>query len=106
MEAVRQYFSAHYPDRSDLRALAFRGGEGDRLAAVRAWLPRLDGIDILDAGCGDGTFLADQLGASGAQPRRIRLEDVASRMVDSARRNLEGRARIIEAAAVDIRDSP
>lgn len=66
---------------------------------VRAWVPSTRGLAVLDAGCGDGVFLAECL--SGA-PARIRLEDVSPRALAQAARALAGAAGEVEGAAVDV----
>jgi SAM-dependent methyltransferase len=93
------YFDRIYPARSTLAGrLLSRHGERERIRIVREWLPSAGGLSVLDAGCGDGEFLAAALTG---RPARLRLEDVSLRAVDQAARTLAGRAEALEAAVAD-----
>ncbi|MFH1071602.1 MAG: hypothetical protein V1794_18430 [Candidatus Glassbacteria bacterium] len=96
---VRHYFDRWYPDRSSSAAGLFRRGEKERLAAVAGWLPHLEGMSVLDAGCGDGRLLAQTMHGT---PRLLRLEDIVARNVLAASRLLKNRADRLEAVAADI----
>jgi SAM-dependent methyltransferase len=93
------YFDRTYPSRSTLAGrLLSRHGERERVRIVRAWLPSADGHSVLDAGCGDGAFLAAVLAG---RPARLRLEDLSPRAVEQAARTLAGRADALETAVAD-----
>jgi len=93
------YFDRVYPSRSSLAGrLLFRHGERERVRIVRAWLPSAAGLAVLDAGCGDGEFLAAALTG---RPARLRLEDISPRAVEQAARTLAGRADALEDAVAD-----
>ena len=83
---VTDYFQSVYPQRgSPLARLAFRRGEHTRLRDIGRWMPSLVGRSLLDAGCGDGTFLAALLApALTARPQVIRLEDLIATNVSAA----------------------
>lgn len=97
--AVARYFSAHYPPGRRLAGLPLRRGEDHRAAAVRRWVPRWDGVSVLDAGCGDGAFLH---GVMRGRPARLRLEDVSAAQVQRAAGRLAGRAHALEAEVADV----
>ena len=97
------YFAAKYPDRGGLlRHHLFRRGESERLAVLQRWLPQVEGQSILDAGCGDGQFLARLLHG---RPTTIRLEDFVRHNVDAAYQRLQYKADLVEREAVSIADS-
>ena len=83
---VSDYFAKHYPKRrSRLARLLFRRGEPERLAFVRALVPYTEGMRILDAGCGDGSFLSRALHGS---PSSIHLEDLVPEQLEIAYQQL------------------
>ena len=97
------YFAAKYPDRGGLlRHHLFRRGESERLAVLQRWLPQVEGQSILDAGCGDGQFLARLLHG---RPTSIRLEDFVRHNVEAAYQRLQYKADLVEREAVSIADS-
>jgi protoporphyrinogen oxidase len=99
MIPVQKYFLKSYSKRSrGLTSVFFRRGESDRLKYTRRWIPQCEGLDILDTGCGDGTFLAQILNG---YPRYIRLEDCVADNSTRAYQKLENRADQVEAVAVD-----
>ncbi|MEW5874298.1 MAG: methyltransferase domain-containing protein [Candidatus Zixiibacteriota bacterium] len=101
--AVERYFR-HYPERtSRLRARLFRRGEEERMRVVRTWLPDTTGLDILDAGCGDGEFLSRLLHG---RPARLRLEDCVRKWTEMARERHQDTADHVEAVSTDVRTSP
>jgi SAM-dependent methyltransferase len=96
---LRAYFESSYPPRSTLVGrLLFRAGEQERVRIVREWLPAADGLSVLDAGCGDGGFLAAVLAG---RPARARLEDISPRAVEQASRRMAGRADALDASVTD-----
>jgi len=100
--AVERYFQ-HYPERtSGLRARLFRRGEEERMRVVRAWLPDTTGLDILDAGCGDGEFLSHLING---RPARLRLEDSVVKWTEMARARIQDAADRVEAVTTDVRAS-
>ncbi len=97
--AVARYFSQRYPRRTAIGGVQFlRRGEDDRAAAVAQWVPRWDGLAVLDAGCGDGAFLRRVMTG---RPARLRLEDLSSAQLARASAGLAGRAEAVEAAVAD-----
>lgn len=69
---------------------------------IRAWLPAVAGRSVLDAGCGDGSFLAKLLDpAAAGRPLAIRLEDLTAANLNLAMTRLNGRADVVEAAVHD-----
>jgi SAM-dependent methyltransferase len=68
--------------------------------ATLALLPEVDGIDVLDAGCGHGWY-ADWLLRHGA---RVVAVDRSAAMVAIAQERLAGRARVIQGDVGDLRD--
>lgn len=61
--------------------------------ATRSLLPPLDGLSVLDAGCGPGVTTADLVDCGA----RVVGLDASSRMLAHARRRLEGRAALVRA---------
>jgi len=93
------YFERSYPSRSTLWGrLFFRHGEKERDRIVREWLPSAGGLRVLEAGCGDGAFLAAVISG---RPARLRVEDISPRAVAAAAHRLAGRADEVESAVVD-----
>ena len=83
-EAVRRYFERWYPHRGSwLSGRLVRRGEAELAEVIVRWMPQSDGFTLLDAGCGDGGFLATVLLAT---PSLLRLEDLCAGNVDTARR--------------------
>ncbi len=100
---AQKYFAARYPDRGGLmRRHLLRRGEPKRLAVLQRWIPQVEGQSILDAGCGDGQFLARLLHG---RPTTIRLEDFVRHNVDAAYQRLQYKADLVEREAVSIADS-
>lgn len=98
--AVARYFSVRYPRDGRVAGLPLlRRGEGHRAAVVRRWVPNWDGVSVLDAGCGDGAFLARALSG---RPARVRLEDVSAVQLQRAAARLCGRADAVEAEVADV----
>jgi hypothetical protein len=100
--AVRSYFSRSYPDRSSALARVFRRREDERQRLLRSWLPDCDGLDVLDAGAGDGLFLA---GALRGKPAFLRLEDLVAANLRRAEERLRQRTAAIDACVTDVRDA-
>lgn len=93
------YFRDHYPGRSHwLGSRLCRSGEAARRSVVNRSLPDLDGLDVLDVGCGDGVFLSSVVKG---RPRLLRLEDLVPEFVRSAHGRLRGRADRLETGIVD-----
>ena len=65
-----------------------------------ALLPAVNGIDVLDAGCGHGWY-ADWLARHGA---RVIAVDRSAAMIALAQTRLKGRARMIQGDVSDLRD--
>jgi SAM-dependent methyltransferase len=98
-----RYFRERYPSRDQwVGAHVFRSGEADRRRAVRRSLPDLDGLDVLDVGCGDGVFLSSVVEG---RPRLLRLEDLVPKFVRAAHSRLSDRADRIEIGVVDSADA-
>ncbi|MEW6751153.1 MAG: class I SAM-dependent methyltransferase [Candidatus Latescibacterota bacterium] len=94
-----RYFLRRYPGRERwLGSQLFRAGEAARRRAVRRALPGLDGLDVLDVGCGDGVFLSSVVEG---RPRLLRLEDLVVACVQAAQRRMRGRAERVESGVVD-----
>jgi SAM-dependent methyltransferase len=68
--------------------------------ATLALLPAVDGIDVLDAGCGHGWY-ADWLSRHGA---RVVAVDRSAAMVALAQKRLAGRARVVQGDVSDLRN--
>ncbi len=98
-DRLRRYF-ARYPGRDSRAArFLFRRGEDERLHLLQSWLPDWDGLTVLDAGCGDGVFLARLLAG---RPRLVRLEDFVERWTTIAAARLKGHADTVEAVTTDV----
>lgn len=98
--AVARYFSDRYPQKARVAGIpVLRRGEEQRLELVRRWVPRWDGIAVLDAGCGDGAFLERAMTGT---PARLALEDVSAAQVARAAERLAGRADCVETRAADV----
>lgn len=98
-DALQRYFGKRYPNRDQwLGANVFRAGETARRQIVGRSLPELDGLDVLDVGCGDGAFLASIVRG---RPRLLRLEDLIADSVEAAHHRLSDRAERIEVGVVD-----
>src|SRR5918997_842431 len=94
-DAVARYFSHRYPRRTAKGGVPLlRRGEDDRAAAVERWVPRWDGLAVLDAGCGDGAFLQRVMAG---RPARLRLEDLSAAQLARAAGRLADRADAREA---------
>lgn len=76
----------------------FRSGEASRRRVVLPLLPQLDGLDVLDAGCGDGDFLSRVVKG---RPKLLRLEDLVLKLVQGASSRVTGLADRIEVAVTD-----
>lgn len=97
---MERYFSDRYPRRDRVAGVPLlRRGAEDRLALVRGWVPRWEGLAVLDAGCGDGAFLRRALAG---RPARLRLEDLSPAQLARAEGGLRGRADAVEAAVADV----
>ncbi|MGA2324172.1 MAG: FAD-dependent oxidoreductase [Sedimentisphaerales bacterium] len=97
---IRDYFANRYPAcLHGISRFAFRRGENSRLQQVYRWLPHCEGLDVLDAGCGDGMFLYQALRG---MPARLRVEDFVPARVNEARRKLLHKADVIEAVIADV----
>jgi SAM-dependent methyltransferase len=98
-DALQRYFGKRYPNRDQwLGAKVFRAGETARRQIVGRSLPELDGLDVLDVGCGDGDFLASIVRG---RPRLLRLEDLIPDSVETAHHRLSDCAEHIEVGVVD-----
>jgi SAM-dependent methyltransferase len=98
--AVERYFSHVYPQGSRVAGIPlFRRGEGHRVQVVRRWVPRWDGLAVLDAGCGDGAFVEK---AMAGRPARLRLEDISGVQLQRAAERLARRADRVEAEVADV----
>lgn len=94
---LSKYFTSDYPTRCSFSGrFLFRHGESERRRIVRQWLPAMQGIRILDAGCGDGEFLSSILSG---RPKKIVIEDICSSAVIAAYQILEGKADIVKRMA-------
>jgi SAM-dependent methyltransferase len=99
-DAVERYFSSRYPGPARVAGIPLlRRGEDNRAALVRRWVPRWDGVSVLDAGCGDGAFLHRVLEG---RPARLRLEDVSPAQLRRAAERLRGRADTVETRVADV----
>lgn len=58
-QAIRNYFSKVYPERSSNALPVARKGEDQRAAFLRAHLTAASDGNVLDIGCGDGKFAFD-----------------------------------------------
>lgn len=87
MDPTEKYFQRLYPNHSSYSRLFFRHGEQARREAVHQWLGTTEGIDILDAGCGDGRFLRSVLAGT---PNKVQLEDLVTGNVTLACAHLQG----------------
>ena len=102
--AIQRYFANRYPHRSEGRSalLLFRRREEDRCNLLGRWLPRTEGLTLLDVGCGDGMFLWQALRG---MPSLLRLEDLVEENVRRAARLFEDHVPIVEFQATDFRAS-
>ncbi len=99
-ERLRKYFEKLYPTRERPGAgLLFRKGELLRIEALRNLLPSLDGLSLLDVGCGDG-FVISQLISS--RLSLIRLLDIVEGNLRYAVDRLKGSADIVEFEKGDV----
>jgi glycosyltransferase involved in cell wall biosynthesis/SAM-dependent methyltransferase len=92
------YFSRSYPThKSLLGRTLLRHGEAERRHILRGLLGNLDGLAVLDAGCGNGTALS---AAIQGRPRLIQLEDISPDAADEAATQFTDRAdRIVPVVA-------
>ena len=101
-DPVARYFAAAYPARGRALARWFRAGEAARRGAVAPWLAELGGASVLDAGAGDGAFLARA--HDPARPlAALWLVDLAPAVLARAAVALAGRAHAIHTIAGDVR---
>jgi protoporphyrinogen oxidase len=97
--AVKSYFANHYPQKiSGPKKLIYKRGIHERLPIINKWIPNLEGLKVLDAGCGDGDFL-DQL--LYGQPSKLRLEDLVQERAELSHKKLLLKADVIESSTID-----
>ncbi|MBT6149240.1 MAG: methyltransferase domain-containing protein [Gemmatimonadetes bacterium] len=93
------YFRGRYPSRDHWAgSRLFRSGEAARRSVVRDSLPELDGLDVLDVGCGDGVFLSSVVKG---KPRLLRLEDLVPEFTQCAHDRMRDQAEHVEVGVVD-----
>lgn len=97
--SIKKYFTGSYQKRSrGCTGKFLRKGASNRLQLFRNWLPECEGLSILDAGCGDGSFLCQIIRG---WPRLIRLEDLVEENVVKAYNRLHLKTDAIDSHVVD-----
>ena len=100
---VQKYFAKTNSARSSLIGKTlFKFREDERVNVIKRWIPDLNGCEILDAGCGDGSLLTKVLSGS---VRRLRLEDNVPSQLSKASAKMKDKAEYLETVATDFRES-
>lgn len=103
MELLARYFDKRYVVLGSHSAgRLLRRGHNERVQVVRGWMHSAGGLDVLDAGCGDGALLADVLRAP---PRRLHIEDLVPRALSRAQVRLAHRCKSLTVRVGDIRSA-
>lgn len=97
---LSRYFSSRYPVRNTKHFGLFRRGEAARYKQLQTWLPNVENLNLLDAGCGDGHFFAT---AVAGNPRSITLADLVQSNVENSMLAWRERSERIATYTGDIR---
>lgn len=93
-DPIKLYFEKRHKYQKISKLIPFFGLRADeRRVTIQEWFPCCDGLEILDAGCGDGTLIESVINGTAL---RIRVEDLVSSAVKKASSKLIGKSVIVE----------